>query len=215
MTEDGWAYQISVRGGRVDSTTPLVSLAVWSVGAGTAPDVLVARTGAFSTGTAMLDASDGTSYTRDVQTAAMLRNGKRYAPGFVASDAQFGYGVSPSLASGESGDVYRRTVASGPTPQDPNGYTGISAGQGWIAVWVDYEANVAPNAPTSVVPSAGASVSGLTPSFSGNFRDDNETLPNGLAGDSLQSVQIQVREVGTTTLLWNFTYNADATERTS
>src|SRR5690349_6186061 len=99
MTEDGWAYQISVRGGRVDGTTPLVSLAVWSVGAGTAPDVLVARTAAFSTGTAMLDATDGTSYTRDVQTSAMLRNGKRYAPGFVASDAQFGYGVSPSLAS--------------------------------------------------------------------------------------------------------------------
>ena len=29
MTEDGWAYQISVRGGRVTSTSPRVVLAAW------------------------------------------------------------------------------------------------------------------------------------------------------------------------------------------
>jgi hypothetical protein len=165
----------------------------------------------------MLDRTDGTSYTLAFQTAWRMFNTKRYAPGFVASDAEFGYGVLPasSIASGENTDEYRRTVASGPTPQDPNGYTNVDSGTGWIAVWIDYDVNVPPNAPTSVVPSAGASVSGLTPTFAGDFRDANETLTNGLPGDKLGSVQIQVRAVGTTTLLWNFTYAATLSEQTA
>lgn len=215
MPEHAWPYQISIRGGRRETTIPRVALAIWATDAAAAPDTLMARTAEFTTGTYMLDQADGTSYTRDLQTTAKLRSGKRYALGFVASDAQFGYGVQPlaNLPAGESGDVYRRTVAGGPTPQDPFGYTSIGSGTGWIAVWVDYEANVAPNIPTSTTPSNGASVSTLTPTFTGLFRDDNETLPNGLAGDSLASVQIQVRLAGTTALLWNVTYNASSAER--
>jgi hypothetical protein len=217
MTEDGWAYQATIRGGRVTSVIPRVALAAWGVGSGTSPVDLVARTAEFTTGTFMLDETDGTSYTRPFQTAGMFRNGKRYAGGFNVNDAPFGYGtISPDqLPTGEVYDEFRRTVASGPTPQDPFSASSTGSNIGWMAVSIDYETNVPPNIPTSTNPSNGAAVSNLTPTFAGNFRDDNETLPNGLAGDSLATVQIQVRATGTTSLLWNITYNASAAERTA
>jgi hypothetical protein len=74
MTEDGWAYQISIRGGRRTATIPRFTLAMWSVGTGTAPDALIGRTNASSAGTYMLDRTDGTSYTLALQTAARLFN---------------------------------------------------------------------------------------------------------------------------------------------
>jgi hypothetical protein len=219
MVEDGWLYQINVRGGRRESTIPNVTLAAWAVGAGTAPAALVARSAAFTTGTYMLDEDDGTTYTRAVQTAAKFQSGKRYALGFVASGATFGYGRIPmaSIASGEVYDEFRKTVASGPTPQDPFNASSSADDQGWMAVWADYEVNVAPNVPTSTIPSDGSSVSSLTPTFSGNFRDDNEILPNDLAGDQLGQVQIMVlRQVGdVVTIMWNHTYTSSAEERTN
>lgn len=216
MTEDGWAYQETIRGGRRTATIPRAALAIWAVGTGTAPDELVARTAEFTTGTYMLDATDGTTYTRPLQTAAMLRNGKRYGLGFVASDAPFGYGYLPKaqIVSGEQYDEFRRTVPSGPTPQDPFGTTSTNSELGWIAVWIDYSVNVPPDVPTSTTPSNGASVATLTPTFAGNFRDDNEVLPNGLAGDALGMVQIQVADdVSGLNLIWSTTYTASDTER--
>jgi hypothetical protein len=217
MTEDGWFYQMSGRVGRRADEIPRVAFAVWSVGVNVAPDVLVGRTDEFTTGTYMLDGADGTTYTKPLQTSAKGRSGKRYAFGFNANDADFGYGLLPfthsTFPATEIGDEYRRTVPVGPTPQDPFGATASIDDRGWIAIWLDYETNVAPNVVSGTTPSAGVSVSGLTPTFAGDFRDDNETLPNGLPADKLTSVQIQVRLVGTTSLLMNYTYDAGASEQ--
>lgn len=216
MTEHGWAYRRGVRGGRIDAT-PDVTLPIWAVDAAATPDVLLGTTNLFTTGTAMTSASGGVEYERDLQTAAMLRSGKRYALGFVAADARFGYGYlsTGDLPSGEYNEEYLRSVPGAPTAQDPFGETSTTS-RGWIATWVHYEANVAPAVPTTRQPVDGTAVTALDPTFSGDFRDDNETLPNGIAGgDTLGRDSIEVRVAGATTLLWSTTRNASAAERTA
>jgi hypothetical protein len=215
MPAHGWAYQISVRGGRVTATTPRVVLAIWSTDANPSPDQLMAKTASFNTGTAMLDAADGISYSRDLQTTAKLRSGKRYAFGFVASDARFGYGKLAVPGSGEIDEVWQRTVSSGPTPQDPFSYTSVLNDYGWLAIWVHYESNVAPEVPFNLSPADDSSITTLTPTFAGDFQDDNETLPNGLPGDVMTVAQIQVRNDVTLATLWDYTYNVSAGEATA
>jgi len=215
MAEHGWGYQRGIRGGRVDTLIPDVTLPIWATDAAVTPDILIGTTDLFTTGTYMLNAADGIEYVRDLQTAVMLRSGKRYALGFVATDARFGYATLPTnmLASGEYDTEYLRSVPGAPTAQNPFGETSTTA-RGWIATWVEYEPNVAPDAPTTRSPGIDAVVSTLTPTFEGDFRDDNEALPNLIAGgDMLLRYSVEVRVAAAATLLWSTTRTASTAER--
>ena len=217
MSEHGWGYRRGIRGGRIDVAIPDVTLPIWAVDAAATPDALLGTTDLFTTGTYMTSTADGVEYVRDLQTAVMLRSGKRYAQGFVATDARFGYGYlsTGDIPSGEYNEEYLRTVPSAPTAQDPFGETSTTS-RGWIATWTEYEPNVAPDAPTTRSPGTAATLGTLTPTFAGDFRDDNEALPNLIAGgDALSRYSVEVRVAGATTLLWSTTRNASAAERTA
>lgn len=214
MAEHGWAYQWRIRGGRRGADTPTLVGELRSVDAATNPDALLERTDPFNAGTAMNDATDGIEYVRPLRGAAKMRNGKRYGLGVVACDGLLGYGLLPASAvpSGNNTRIYRRSLAV-PTPQDPMGYTQSSAGFGWLAISVDYEPNVPPDVPGDLLPVDNATGLGVTPVFSGNFRDDNEALPNGLAGDELAKVQLIVWADATDALMWDVTVNATSAQK--
>jgi hypothetical protein len=214
MAEHGWAYQVRIRGGRATSDVPTVVGELRDVDTGNNPTDLIERTDAFTTGTAMLSASDGIEYVRPLRAAAQMRSGKRYGTGLVACDGTFGYGILPaaSVPAGNNTTIYRRSLAE-PTPQDPMGFTQSTPNSGWIAVAVDYETNVAPHVPGTLSPVDGAVGLPITPTFSGDFRDDNETLPNGLAADRLGKVHIQLFNDDSGALLWDFVYPASDAEK--
>lgn len=217
MPEHGWGYRRGIRGGRVTAATPAVALPVWATDAGPSPDALLGTTDPINTGTVMTSAADGTEYTADLQSAVMLRAGKRYALGFVAANARFGYGYlsTGDLPAGEYGEEYLRTVGGITTAQDPFGYTSNTS-RGWIATWLDYEPNVPPAVPTTRSPVADAVVVGLDPTFAGDFRDDNEALPGGIpGGDELARYSVEVRAKATGVAVWSTTRNASAAERTA
>jgi len=223
MTEHGHAYSIGARIGRVDALIPDVALAIWN---GSNPTTLVGRSDEFTTGTYMLDETDGTTYTVDLQTAELMLSGQFYSLGFDAADAKFGFGrmdptgVSLPAIAGYHFDEYRRSV-SNPTPQDPFGATSSADGIGWLAIWVNYEANVRPDRPliSTSLPANGAALSTLTPVFEAIFRDDNEVMPNGLASDYMTRYQISVHhytnplDPTTAVIDWNETFDASGSEQ--
>lgn len=202
MTEHGWGYRISARMGRVTATSPRVKLSVWTGDNG--PSVLLETTQEFSVGTSMTSVSTGATYVKELLNPIRMQSGKRYSPGFNANDARIAYGYIPkaNIATGNIYDLWQRTVASGPTPQDPFGPTSSRDDYGWMAIWVDYEPNVPPNLPTSRTPSNGAFVAGTKPTFMATFSDDNQTMPNGDTADSLSKYQIFVR-TSTGAALWD------------
>lgn len=192
MTEHGWAYRISARLGRVTATSPRVKLSIWKGDNG--PAALLETTQEFSVGTSMTSVSTGAVYAKDLVNPVKMQAGVRYCPGFNANDARIAYGYIPkaNLATGNIYDLWQRTVASGPTPQDPFGPTSSRDDYGWMAIWIDYEPNVPPNPPSGMTPSNGAFVAGTKPTFKATFSDNNQTLPNGDKADSLAKYQIFV-----------------------
>lgn len=84
---------------------------------------------------------------------------------------------------GASGDVWEMCSREYSTSSDPY-------------IVVTYTTNTAPNAPTSLSPTADAVVTGLTPTFVGTFSDPD-------AGDLMANAQVLVYEDNGTTLKWD------------
>jgi|GEM_PF-4285918 len=202
MPEHGWAYRMRIRGGRRTAVIPRVRLAIWDTLSGATPNVLLGRTGEFTTGTYMLDETDGTEYVEDLEAVVQLWSSTKYAPGFVASDAPFGYGLNATVGDGYDNTEYRKTVAA-PTPQNPFAASS-SAEVGFPTVSIEYEPNVAPYIPSGLSPVNGAALTTLVPTFAGDFLDDNTITAGGaLEGEKLKAKQVRVYRSSDNVLIWD------------
>jgi len=215
MTEHGWAYRMRIRGGRRTAVIPRVRLAIWDALSGATPNIVLGRTGEFTTGTYMLDAADGTEYVEDLEAVVKLWSNVKYAPGFVACDAPFGYGHNATVGDGYDNTEYRKSVST-PTPQSP--FAASSSEEvGFPTVSIEYEPNVAPDIPLNRTPVNAAALTTLSPTFAGDFTDDN-TITTGTAieGEKLKSKQIKVYRSSDNVLIWDSGADAaSASEQTA
>ena len=214
MPEYGHAYAMAIWAGYYDSGDPgTVQLATYDTNGG-APDDLLGRTGTISLNSRMVDASDGQEYVEDLIASFVMASGKKFALQGLFRGGRMAHGQD-SVAS----LMFRRSTSASTNP-DPNNYTS-SPTETRMTISVLYEANVAPNVPSSASPADSASFTTTTPTYAADFRDDNETLPNGLTSDYLNAYQIQVRSVAsdgatTGTVVWDSgTVGASNTEKTN
>lgn len=199
MPSHGWAYRWSARIGAESGGTIQVRGHLYSLNSSGNPDSLLANTAQIAQSQAYTYSS--TPYADiagDLTSIVKLTSGRAYGVGFAATgSARHGQTASGAL-------MYMRST-SGTGPYGPMNYESSSA-QGLIDCYVLYDTNVAPSVPGALYPSG--QISNQTPAFTGTFRDANETV-NGRdnkAAERLNTFQIQLRQVGSSTLLWDATY---------
>lgn len=137
--------------------------------------------------------------------AMLLMPGEQYVVGFRAALADVAYAVIP----GQTARQYRRTVSSG-DPTDPFDAAG-SAVLGTPAIYLVGTVNTAPDPPTLTAPGNGAALNVTLMAFTGNFNDDDAVD----FGDVMRAYRLELREVGTETLLWQAEYTADSAEKST
>jgi len=214
MPEHGHAYSMGIRAGYFDPSDPgTVRLALYGTSSGH-PASRKSSTNSIGLNTRMADASGGQDYTADLLAAVLLSSGAKYALAALFHGGRMAHGQNNAT------DTMFNRDTSLTTPPDPMGYT-YSDIQTQIAIWVNYQPNSAPNIPSSPSPADGASFTTTTPTYEADFRDVDETLPNGLASDFLNAYQIQVRSVSaanatTGTVVWDSGWlGASGTEKTN
>lgn len=209
--EDGWATKVGVWGGRYTGTNPVVSLAVWN--ADSSGNVLSGRRGytdTFNPATLMLDSVSGASYEANLthmnsgyspsDLSMKVNAGDYYGIGFLATTAQFAHGMSNTTRA-----LHKKNVSAQPptSPFDASSTTTELV----MSVWMEYTPNTAPSAPSTGMAPTG-NISSSTPTFTANYVDAQIAL-----GDEMKSYKIQLRQVGTTALLWNQEYTASVSEQ--
>lgn len=215
MPEHGHAYSMGIWAGYYDSGDPgSMKLALYGTSSGN-PSSRKSYTASTALNSRMVDASDGQSYDNiDLLEAVPLSSGAKYGLAGHFHGGRMAHGQNAT-----ADQMFRRSSSSS-TPPDPMGYTS-SGTETQITIWVNYEANVKPDVPTNLSPADSSSTTSTAPTFAADFRDDNETLPNGLSSDYLNAYQIQVRSVAATdattgTLVWDSgTVGASPTEQTN
>lgn len=214
MPEHGHAYSMGIRAGYYDSGDPGTAvLALYGTSGGN-PSSRKSYTSTISLNTRMQDASDGQDYTADLNEAVALSSGTKYGLAALFRGGRMAHGQN-SVAD----QMYRRDTGAS-TPPDPMGYSS-SPTETQMSIWVNYQANSAPNVPSSASPADSASFTTTAPTYAADFRDADETLPNGLSSDYLNAYQIQVRSVAsdgatTGTVVWDSgTVGASSTEKTN
>lgn len=214
MPAHGHAYSMGIRAGYYDSgDTGTMKLALYGTSSGN-PSSRKSYTNSVSLNSRMVDASDGQDYTANLLEAVPLSAGSKYGLAALFHDGRMAHGQNST-----ADQMYRRSTSLS-TPPDPMGYTS-SPTETQMSIWVNYEENVAPDTPSNLSPADGATTTDTTPTYAGDFRDDNETLPNGLSSDYLNAYQIQVRSVSaenatTGTVVWDSgTLGASSTEKTN
>lgn len=214
MPTHGHAYSMGIRAGYYDyGDTGTAKLALYGTSSGN-PSSRKSYTNSISLNSRMVDASDGQTYTANLLEAVPLSSGSKYGLAALFHGGRMAHGQN-SVAD----QMYRRSTSLS-TPPNPMGYTS-SGTETRMTIWVNYEPNVAPDTPSNASPADGATTTDTTPTYAADFRDDNETLPNGLSSDYLNAYQIQVRSVSaenatTGTVVWDSgTLGASSTEQTN
>lgn len=215
MPEHGHAYAMEIHAGYYDPGDPGTGqLAIYGTGGGNPSGPRLGRTATFNLNTRKQNASSGQTYNANLLNAVALTSGKRYALQALFHGGRMAHGQD-SVAS----LMYRRSTSATNNP-DPATYSSSNT-QTRITISVLYEANVAPKTPTNLSPADGSTFATTTPTYAGDFRDDNEVLPNGLTSDYLNAYQIQVRSVDTEnattgTMVWQSgTVAASNTEKSN
>lgn len=218
MPEKGWAHTLYVLAGKKIGEPNLTGrLALASVESNN-PNELMAWSDTLTISSNMSSGSDGTLFSAPIansdpdfgfiSTAVMLWPGDRYAVGFSFTGGELYHGMI-AAANGENNysnnNLYRKNSAS-VQPSEPL-YT-TATNEGVMTVAVGYDPNVPPATPTDRSPSG--TINTTTPTFNSDFNDDNENR-----GDGLKQYEIQLRQVGTTSLKWNDTFNASSSEQSS
>jgi hypothetical protein len=206
--EDGWATAVGVWGGRNTASNPRVVLAIWN---SDGSDVTARRgyTDSFFPSALMADHVSGASYESSLahmnldyspsDDSCKMNAGEYYGVGFNATENPFAHGMSDTARA-----LHRRTVTSQPptTPFNPS----ISDTELVMSVWIVYTPNSRPSTPAN--PSPAGTITDPTPTFTAEYNDSQRAL-----GDKMKSYRIQLRRVGTSTLLWNQQYNATSAEQ--
>jgi hypothetical protein len=208
---DQWAYRWNAHMGKHGSATPTVQGGVQLAESGN-PDEIVVLTDEFAVTTPMTGGADGAITTKDLQAALRMFDGRRYAVGFEAIDARIRFGMREAGDAAQPADAnnlfYYRSRSSLP-PAD--GWT-ASSYEGWLAVWLDTEANVPPDAPavtvaglSSTSSASPSQIATFTPTIVGTFVDDNEQVVQFAIGeaDKLKRFQYQVYRHDTGALVYD------------
>lgn len=136
------------------------------------------------------------------------------AVGVAARAGDIGHSMFQASAITEPDERFYRKNISGTTFQELYGSSASNEGQ--LNIWINAEANVLPNAPTSLSPSGSNLLISRTPTLTGNFSDSNETLNNGLAFDKLTRTQVEVRLGSVSgTVIWSGEWANSSGEQTA
>lgn len=200
MPQHGWSHRFGIRLGTEAGGTAQVRGHLYSLNASGNPEALLANTNQIAQSQAYTySTAPYADITADLTTIVKLTSGRAYAVGFAATGG---------IRHGQTADgalMYKRNVSS-TGPFNPISYQAANP-EGLLDTYVIYDPNVAPNVPGALYPSG--QISNQTPAFTGTFRDANETV-NGrdnTAGERLNAVRLQLRQVGSSTLLWDSAYS--------
>lgn len=215
MSENGWGYSMTIRTGPATAGSRDIQGVIYSTTPN--PTTKAGETEEFTASTVMNSGGTGAAHTVDLLDAVKMRSNFSYALGADSEDGRTGLGM---IAAGSWPDhdnylFYYDTDSSLPPPTTFT--TDRTSYEGHLAIAVNYEPNVAPDVPrtSSLSPPDGSNQSSLTPVFTAEFRDDNETLPNGLDADTMQSFVITVRRSSDNHLMWSFDELSTPDERTA
>ena len=224
-----WITDIGGWIGKGEATAGTTRLAVYTVGAfpsSTVPGALRAATDSHTLSTLYTDNSGGAGVTYPIHSSSLIDNGIRpYYPwinagwvyGAGALNASRALGVGYTNPGAWSGDLNFYNKSGLATLPDPFTLSSTAIGAGRLTYWVEGYINTPPEVPQTISPTG--TVTSLTPTFSGEFRDYCGVWGAGVGGfdfgDQLTRYQIQLRAVGSTNLMWNSTYTATAGEVTA
>lgn len=205
---NGWLTGIGVLGGKAIGQPNLTWRgAVYNeIGGG---DSRAIFSGPVTVSNSMSYGGDGSLIEATI-TGLQLYAGLRYGLAFAVTGGIFNYGMSQAAnnPSGTADYLFYRKNTGSSTPSDPFGATSITT-QGALDMWAAYEPNVKPTTTFGTMVPTG-SITSLTPAFFGDWDDANEAQ-----GDTPNLYQIQLRQVGQTSLKWNSTYGFSSTEKTA
>jgi LPS sulfotransferase NodH len=224
-TANVWVTKIAGFLGRASGSNPTVRFACYETNTSMNPTNRVGYTASFSVTnlagsspeTQLYQANVAQADNAPTNTAFKIQSGKRYAVAYLGTGNTVVHSmVQAANITGDNEQFYDRSGLSQPPPNPFGSYTAHT--EGWLTVYLEGWENVAPDAPNLVAPVG--SVQSDTPTFVGDFRDLNgawgASSGNGVdTGDQMNQYQIQVRQAGQTTLLWDATYTASSTEKSN
>jgi hypothetical protein len=211
-----WVTKLGAWVGKAGATNGTLKLGLYTASS----NVPSARVAYNATGLTVstLYSAGGAAATTTLATPVKISSGSQYAMALLGStaDLRFSMQQSSALPTGTlNRQFYTRSGISG-NPPDPYG-SATATVEGHLTAWAEGYANEAPGYAANRVPIDNATIDTLTPTFEADFQDLNGAwgTSNGGAdtGDKLSRYWIQVREVGTTLLLWDAIYDASSTER--
>lgn len=224
-SQNMWAVKIGGWFGKNTGTNATARLAAYDTDTSKNPTDRVGSTDAVTVSTSMTGPGGGASYAPSVSTsdngpdssAFLVYSGKRYAVAILGTAAGIGHSmIAAGSISADNEQFYNRSGLSQPPPDPFGAYS--SSVEGHLTVWIEGYVNEAPIAPNNRNPNG--TVNDTAPTFTCTFRDLNGAYGTSSGdgvdtGDRVNQYQIQLRQTGTTSLLWNTTYTANSTERSS
>lgn len=217
-TDTIWVTKIGGWVGKNTGTNATVRWSVYETDGSMNPSDQVGYSEAATVSTSMTGSGAGASYAPDVDgDPFLIESGHRYAIAQLPTGAGIGHSMRQASAiTADNEQFYSRTGLSQPPPDPFGAYT--ASVQGHLTAWAEGYVNEAPIAPNNRAPYD--SINETAPTFEGDFRDLNggygTSSGDGVdTGDYCTQYQIQLREVGTTSLLWNSTYNTTSTEKST
>jgi hypothetical protein len=215
--ENGWATTLSARIGKLTATAPECRLIVFTPHSD--PREIEQQTASFFPNVLMTDGSGGSLWTLDLPATFKIFSGDSFELGAIAMSPGAGLGmIQAAILQGEGNDTFWSRDDGAMPPADPMGWTSSSF-EGWMAIYLSYDKNLAPNTPT------GQKLNGIagnnlvsptfTPTFEWDFSDPNETLSNGLSADYLNKVEILVTRASDGATMWSLSDVGTSAERSA
>lgn len=227
LTDNAWFSLVGFVGGKQSgNVTAIVS--VYDTDASKNPDDRLGYSDDIAVTTVMVGGGDGTHYTAGIAQSdngpgdglgdIMGHSGHRLALDiYSGSNAMRHSMVAAGSITADNEQFYTRTSPLDGSSHPDNPYGAYSASvEGHITAYLQGYKNQQPEAPSNNIYPTG-SINEIAPVFTADFDDlngDYGTANGGYdSGDELNQYKIQLRQVGTTTLLWNVTYSATADEK--
>lgn len=217
FNEPGWLTGFGLWAGKADAANAELSFAVWNRATDNSPQTLRGNSNPVVVSTAMANGSGGANLEATVaqanaayspsSAAIVTFPGEEYLVGFTLdpTKGRLAHAILPS----HLGQLrrYLRTVLGG-TPTNPFN-PAANLLKRWWPFYILWTRNTEPNAPTQVQPSG--TIATTAPTFTGVFSDADASP----FGDRMRAYRFEVRESGTTRLLWNNQFQAKPTEQTA
>lgn len=223
-TDNVWVVLGGFVGGKVSGNVS-ARISVYDTDASKNPRTRLGYMAVVSVTTIMVGGGDGTHYTAAVSgsdngptnDAIMIWSGIRHALDILSKNASMRHSmVSAAAITADNEQFYNRTAPGDPPPSAYGAYS--ASVEGHETAYLEGYLNEAPIAPANGLYPTGT-ITETAPVFTADFDDLNGaygTANGGVdTGDRLNAYRLQLREVGTTTLLWDTPYSATSAEKTA